>query len=145
MVRMCRESNKSIKKDEALRSKFSEWEDLLRHADRRSNVLHFEACLVESCTVCTKADRHSRFAAMLRRYKGVPSPVPNPERPDHFYSFIVCLEEKAPVVEPDTHLPSKVFGRCDIRGCKWVYLNKTDSQHHKRLFHSKNAAASLQT
>lgn len=145
LVRFTKASSSLIRRDQTMRDLYAQFCFLLRHCDRRTNMLVFRRCRQSSCD-CMKVTPilSTNFVGSMQLMSNrMPTPVPNPSYASpalHYFTWHQLKERGAELVAlPDEHQPSARIanvGRC--QWCNWVFTSKGERQHHNRLRHPAN-------
>lgn len=108
---------------------------IIRHCEKRENVLSFIRCNNSSCNHCCKlpSDHTPLFDCLATRFSGrIPCPVQTDPDSQHYRTF---LEMEASHWSPKDPLPSELgaFGLCYVH--RYYYSNKQDKIRHLRYAH----------
>ena len=102
------------------------------------NLLSFQRCRVASCACMRNYPRLSTMFVARMQQMGdmLPSPVPDPQHPGHYATWLQMAYDATLPTKADEHQPTALLnGHGACAQCRWVFTSKGDKAHHNRLRH----------
>ncbi|KAJ8040034.1 hypothetical protein HOLleu_14220 [Holothuria leucospilota] len=112
---------------------------LARHSDRRIGELTMLKCEDTNCDHCSGSVPSSALLK-VRLHGGMPTPVTDTsickEGDSHYFTYSQAIRRQfQPPDEEMVIFQLKELGKCDVKGCRYVFASKKDLAQHSKLFH----------